>query len=187
MEIILASKSPRRKDILGEFGYSFSVSTADFGEQNFNKKPKKTAQENALGKAVTVFNNLSNANALVIGADTIVCYKGEILGKPKDKAQAKETLKKLSGKTHLVITAYALISEGVKMVGFDKSKVKFNVLSDSLIDEYVESNSPLDKAGAYGIQDPFPIVKSFKGSLYNVIGLPIEKIKPLIDKIIKKN
>lgn len=186
MKIVLASKSPRRKDILNKFGVDFEVQTVEFDELNFNNKPKMTAIANALGKAVAVFEKISDTDSVVLGADTVVCFKGEILGKPKDNDEAFATLKKLSGKTHTVITAYALVGNNVKIIGADKSKVKFNKLSCALIKEYVESGCPLDKAGSYGIQDPFPIVKSFKGSLYNVIGLPIEKIKPIIESLISK-
>ena len=185
MKLILASKSPRRKDILSEFGYKFNIVTADFDEVCFLNNPEKTAQENALGKAKATFNAINDKEIIVIGSDTVVAIDGKILGKPKDKADAFNMLKSLSGKTHQVISGYALIGENFEKVGFDKSLVTFNNLSDRLINEYVESGSPLDKAGAYGIQDDFPIVKSYQGSLYNVIGLPIEKISPVLNSILK--
>ena len=138
-----------------------------------------------MGKAQSVFNALSEEekkSAVVLGADTVVVLKGEILGKPKNPESAAAMLKKLSGKTHLVLTGYAVITaKGVKK-GIVKSKVKFNDLSEKLITDYVATGSPLDKAGAYGIQDGFPLVKRYKGSLNNVIGLPIERLKPILIK-----
>lgn len=185
MKLILASNSPRRKDILKEFGYDFKVLASSFSEQDFAKHPVQTAKDNALGKATEIFNLLADPDALVLGADTVVYLDGEILGKPKDSAHAKLMLKQLSNKTHTVVTGYALIGKDIKIVDSDQSLVAFNLLSSALIEEYVNSGLPLDKAGAYGIQDDYPLVKEFKGSMYNVIGLPIEKIKPLLDEYLK--
>ena len=185
MKLILASKSPRRKDILSEFGFKFDVLTADFNEVCFNGNPERTAIENALGKAKAVVDSLNDKTVTVLGSDTVVCFNGEILGKPKDENDAKNMLEKLSNKTHEVISGYAVLSGENILIGSDKSLVTFNNLSKKLIDDYVKSGSPLDKAGAYGIQDDFPIVKSYKGSLYNVIGLPIEKISPELNNLLK--
>ncbi|MBQ3046699.1 MAG: septum formation protein Maf [Clostridia bacterium] len=185
MKLILASKSPRRKEILSKFGFHFKVKVADFSELDFLGDPEKTAKENAFGKAKATFNACLDKDVIVIGSDTVVAIDGKILGKPKNKADAFNMLKSLSGKTHQVISGYALIGKNFEKVGFDKSLVTFNNLSDKLINEYVESGSPLDKAGAYGIQDDFPIVKSYQGSLYNVIGLPIEKISPVLNSVLK--
>ena len=180
MKLILASKSPRRKEILEKFGFTFDVVTANFNEVCYLNDPERTAKENALGKAKAVYDKLSDKTITVLGSDTIVCLDGEILGKPKDGKEAEIMLKKLSGKTHSVITGYAVINAERATVGAEESLVTFNNLDDKIIAQYVKSGSPLDKAGAYGIQDDFPIVKSYQGSLYNVIGLPIEKIIPLL-------
>lgn len=185
MKLILASKSPRRKDILLEFGYTFDIVTADFNEVCLLNNPEKTAMDNAFGKANAVYKKLSDKSMAVIGSDTIVCYGGEILGKPTDEKDAMAMLEKLSGKTHQVISGYAVVSSEQTIVGTDKSLVTFNKLSPELIKDYIKSGSPLDKAGAYGIQDDFPIVKNHSGSLYNIIGLPIEKLKPILDNILK--
>jgi septum formation protein len=186
MKLVLASASPRRKEILTEYGYEFSVITSNYEEKSNQKNPKKLAVTYAESKAQDVFNSLEEKeDKIVLGADTVVFYKGEILGKPKNEEDAFITLKKLSNKTHKVITGYALIGKGVNIKGYVVSKVKFNNLSDQLINEYIKTKSPLDKAGAYGIQDDFPLVKKYKGSLKNIIGLPIEKISKKIDKIIK--
>ena len=185
MKLILASNSPRRKDILKEFGYDFKVLASSFCEQDLAKHPVQTAKDNALGKATEVFNLLTDPDALVLGADTVVYLDGEILGKPKDSAHAKFMLNQLSGRTHAVVTGYALIGKDIKVVDYDESLVTFNLLSDALIQEYVNTGLPLDKAGAYGIQNDYPLVKSLQGSKFNVIGLPIEKLKPLLDKYLK--
>ena len=185
MKLILASNSPRRKDILKQFNYNFDICVSSFAEHDAPKHPVQTAKDNAFGKAKDVFNNLDDKSALVLGADTVVYIDGVLLGKPTSPQHAKKMLKNLSGKTHSVVTGFALVGNGIEIVDFEQSYVTFNELSDKLIDEYVDSGSPLDKAGAYGIQDDYPLVKEFKGSMYNVIGLPIEKIKPILDKYLK--
>lgn len=181
MKIILASNSPRRRELLSLFNIKFEVHSSDFLEDDLEEDPIKTAEKFALGKAESVFNNLTDKNGvLVLGADTVVFLDGEILGKPKDENEAKNMLKKLSGKTHTVVTGYALITEREKIVGNDKTQVTFNELKDELIDEYINSNLYKGKAGSYGIQDGFPLVKTYVGSLNNVIGLPTEKVLPYL-------
>ncbi len=178
MELILASNSPRRKDILNEQGFEFSIKVSDYRENEGIKEPIKMTTDNALGKAKAVFNTLENkTEKVVLGADTVVYFKGKILGKPKNEQQAYEMLKSLSGNVHTVITGYALIKQGKELSDYDKTEVLFNELSDEFIWEYIKTGSPMDKAGAYGIQDEFKLVKNISGSLNNVIGLPIEKIK----------
>lgn len=181
MELILASASPRRKEILKREGFVFTVISSDFDESEKCETPRKTVESFALGKAKSVFDRLPDKkNKIVLGADTVVVYDGKIIGKPENSARAKKTLETLSGKTHEVYTGYCLISEKETIIGSDLSEVTFNKLSADLIQKYIDSGKPLDKAGSYGIQDGYPIVKSYKGSLDNVIGLPIEKIKPLL-------
>lgn len=186
MKIILASNSPRRKEILKEFGYKFSVVKSEYEERANSFSGVETVLTFAKGKAQDVFSRIDTEDSLVIGADTVVCFNGKILGKPQNKAEAKATLKALSGKTHTVYTGFAVISDKSKAFGYDSSEVTFNTLSEELIENYVATGKPFDKAGSYGIQDGFPLVKSVKGSVYNVIGLPIEKLKPVIDVIISK-
>ncbi len=183
MQLILASNSPRRKDILTRLGYDFTVIPSTFEENNINIKTKKLPEVLATNKAKSVFESLENkTDCVVLGADTIVYFNGEILGKPKTKEKAKIMLKKLSGKTHLVITGYALITENKIISGSVKSKVTFNNLTDEFIEDYITKTNPLDKAGSYGIQDGFNIVKSYKGSFDNIVGLPSEKIVSLLNK-----
>ena len=185
MKLILASGSPRRKNFLTEYGYEFTVVPSSFDEAGKKETPKQTVEFYAYSKAQDVFDKLNDSSVVVLGADTIVCLDGKILGKPKDENHAVEMLKTLSGKTHHVITAYAIISRNKKIVDSVTTLVTFNDLCDELIENYVKTGSPLDKAGSYGIQDGFDLVKEYNGSLNNVIGLPIEIIKPILDKILK--
>ena len=187
MNLILASKSPRRKDILIEHGYKFKVKEADFIETDLTLLPIQTAVNNALGKATAVFNAVNDKSAVVLGADTVVFYNGEILGKPTSPIHAVKMLKTLSNATHTVVTGFAIVTDKHSQTGFSETQVTFNELSEKLILDYVASGSPLDKAGAYGIQDDYPLVKEFVGSLNNVIGLPIEQIKPILDGVLRLN
>ena len=185
MKLILASNSPRRREILLNGGFSFEVISSDYEENSFSNDPVLTAQTFAYGKAKAVFDNLkSKDDYLVLGADTVV-YNGSILGKGKDEQDAKNMLKTLSNKTHTVITGYALVCENKQIVSSVKTQVTFNDLTDELIDEYVSSGLYKGKAGCYGIQDPFPLVARYDGSLSNVIGLPEEEIFPLLKNLLK--
>lgn len=184
-QLILASNSPRRREILKDAGFDFEVIVSDFEEKDVALSPIETAINNALGKAQVTFDNLGNKNAVVLGADTVVFYNNTLLGKPKDSEDAVKMLKTLSGNTHTVVTGYAIITQNGTLSGFSESKVTFNKLKKEQIDKYVKSGKPLDKAGAYGIQDGYNLVKNFEGSLNNVIGLPIEQIAPILKEKLK--
>ncbi len=185
MELILASKSPRRKEILEKQGFTFTIIESNFNEVTTLKNPIEICKYFALSKAKEVYKRINNKNALVIGADTIVYLDDEVLGKPKNKKEATKMLKKLSNKTHYVYTGFAIVGKEITINDYDETMVTFNNLSPKLIKEYVETGSPLDKAGAYGIQDDYYLVKTIKGTLNNVIGLPVEKIKKYLYKIEK--
>ena len=185
MKLILASNSPRRKEILEKGGFAFEIINSDYEEKVSSSNPVFTAETFALGKAKSVFDKLPNKEDLVVlGADTVV-YNGLILGKGKSDNDAKAMLKTLSNKTHQVITGYAIVYNGGEIVSHVKTDVTFNDLSDQLIDEYVGSGLYKGKAGCYGIQDGYPLVKSYDGSLSNVIGLPEEAVFPLLKKFCK--
>ncbi len=187
MEIILASNSPRRKELLEKAGVKFSVVASDYEEKEFSSNPVETAMAFARGKAEDVFNSLeSKENVLVLGADTVVFMNGKILGKPNGESEARAMLRSLSGKMHSVVTGYYLASKKECIGGFMETLVQFNQLTDEVIDEYIESGLYKGKAGSYGIQDDFPLVEKYEGSLTNVIGLPMERIIPLINKIINE-
>ena len=179
--LILASNSPRRKDLLEKAGFSFEIISSNYEEKVFSSNPIEIAKTFAEGKASDVFNGLiDKEDVVVLGADTVVCLEGQILGKASSSENAKEILRKLSNKEHIVVTGCCLISSDKKEIFYVVSKVKFNNLNDEIIDNYINSGLYKGKAGAYGIQDGFGLVESFNGSLNNIIGLPIEELKPTI-------
>lgn len=181
MKFILASASPRRRELLKQILPEFEVVPAESDEKvNLSLFPEQMACALAEHKCDEVFEK--NPGATVIGCDTIVVFGQEILGKPKNREDAYDTLKRLSGKTHFVITAVCVRNKYNKVVEFDKTEVKFNVLSDDFIKIYVDSGSPLDKAGSYGIQDG-GLVKEYFGNYTNVVGLPVQLTKKLLEKV----
>ncbi len=181
MEYVLASASPRRKELLSQIVQRFEVIPATAEEKvNISLFPEQMACALAESKCDEVFEK--NKNKTVIGCDTVVVYGDKVLGKPKDRADAANTLKMLSGKTHFVITGVCVRNAFKKVVDFDKTEVKFNILSDEFIRQYVDSGSPLDKAGSYGIQDG-GVVKEYFGSYTNVVGLPVTLTKKLLDEV----
>ncbi len=185
MKLILASNSPRRKELLAMSKIDFIAVTSDFAEKQTISNPIVTAESFAVGKAENVFSALQDKEcSVVLGADTVVFLDGEILGKPKNEVEARQMLKKLSGKTHTVVTGYCIISKSNKIIGHDATKVTFNILSDEIINDYIASGLYKGKAGSYGIQDGFPLVEKYDGSLNNVIGLPTEKIIPVLKKLL---
>ena len=177
MKLILASNSPRRKDLLEKAGFKFSVLAGDFEEKEFTADPVLTAERFAYGKAKSVFEKLKDdTDVIVLGSDTVVYHDGKILGKPQDEKQAMQMLTELSGKTHTVISGYCLLAKEIEIVGHDTTLVTFNELFNEVKEDYIASGLYKGKAGSYGIQDGFNLVKEYSGSLNNVIGLPTEKI-----------
>lgn len=178
MEIILASKSPRRREILENTKVRFSIEESQIDEViKLNELPKETVMRLAYEKALDVANR--NRNSLVIGADTIVVINDTILGKPKDDIEAFNMLKLLSGKTHYVITGFALINLSLdkKIIDCQVSQVTFKELSEQCIKDYLQTKESLDKAGAYGIQGYGGLlVENIQGDYFNIVGLPISKI-----------
>ena len=182
MKLILASNSPRRKEILKNNGFEFEVIPSNVDETPLiNSSPEGYVKHLAELKATDVYLKHKN---VVIGADTIVVFNDKILGKPKDALDAFNTLKNLSNNTHVVLTGYCIISPNKKVIGVDKTYVTFNNLSDELINSYVDKKLCFDKAGSYGIQDGFPLVHSIKGDYDNVVGLPIKKIKRILKDLL---
>ena len=173
--VILASQSPRRKELLKKIIPDFKIVPADVDE-HLNVAIRDLPKEAALLKARTIKKEYPNDD--VLGCDTVVIINDELLGKPKDEIDAYRMLKELSGKKHEVISGYAFLTKDKEITGSSTTIVEFNELSDELIWRYIKSGSPMDKAGAYGIQDKqFNLVKQIHGSLDNVIGLPTEDIK----------
>lgn len=182
MDLILASSSPRRSELLSKMNRKFKIVPSDCCEYSFAASPRDVALELACRKAMNVF--LKNGAAAVIGCDTVVDLDGEVLGKPKDAQEAVSTLKRLSGRSHEVHTGVCIAYEKGILLFSDTSKVKFKVLDCEQIDKYVSTGSPMDKAGAYGIQDS-GFVSEIIGSYTNVMGFPVEKIERALKNIIK--
>ena len=181
MEYILASASPRRKELLALVLPSFEVIPATSEEKvNISLFPEQMVCSVAEHKCGEVFK--THRDKTVIGCDTVVIFEGDILGKPKDREDAFKTLKRLSGKTHYVITAVCVRNKYKKLIEYDRTEVRFNDLSDEFIKIYVDSGSPLDKAGSYGIQDG-GLVKEYYGSYTNVVGLPITLVKKMLEEV----
>lgn len=189
MDIILASKSPRRREILENTKVRFSVKESQIDEViKADESPKETVMRLAYEKALDVANN--NKESLVIGADTIVVINDQILGKPKNEEEAYNMIKLLSGKTHYVITGFALINLNLnkKVIDCEVSQVTFKELSEECIKDYLNTKESLDKAGAYGIQGYGGLlVKNIQGDYFNIVGLPISKISDCLNDHFKIN
>lgn len=175
-KIILASGSPRRKELLTMIGIDFDVIVADIEEKiDYSNDLVKEIEKLSFQKANAVFTN--HQDKIVIGSDTIVKLNSTVFGKPKTKQEAKEMLKTLSNKTHQVVTAVTILSKDKKETFSSITDVTFYELDDKQIDEYVESVEPLDKAGAYAIQGKgCEFVKKINGDYYTVVGLPIAEV-----------
>jgi len=174
--IILASKSPRRQELLNLMGLDFTVELKEVDETYPNDlSPSQIAVYIAEQKA-NAFGSVPNK--IVITADTIVALDGEILGKPKDRAQAKEMLKALAGSKHEVYSGVAIVTDHKMHSFYDVTEVECRAASEEEIEFYIDNFQPFDKAGSYGIQDYWgvAVVKSINGSYTNVMGLPTEKL-----------
>ena len=179
-KIILASNSPRRKELLEMMKIDFVVEPSNYEEDmTINLPTNELAQVLSLGKATDVYNKHVGEKAIIIGADTFVSIDGELLGKPKNESDAFHMLKKLSDKTHLVITGLCVIDcETGKQFQFsDTTEVRFKKLTDNEINNYIDTKEPLDKAGSYAIQgQAAPFIESINGDFYIVVGLPLRKL-----------
>jgi len=184
-KFILASASPRRRELLSKAGFSFEIQTSD-AEENENPRgnPREMVLENALAKARAVAEK--NPDALVLGADTTVALGGCVLNKPADLCEARKMLRALGGNAHTVFTGVALVCAGT---GFCETRVvtcrvKFKPLSDEMISRYFEICNPLDKAGAYGIQGGAALfVSGISGDYYNIMGLPVCRLGEILRQI----
>jgi septum formation protein len=177
-QIYLASKSPRRRKLLKQIAINFKSFSVDLDEDIIDgEHPVRTVKRLALHKSEAAIKKIKSG--IVITADTIVVLNNEIIGKPKNKKDAFDILSGLSGKTHAVYTGFVIcnICSGRKIVDYEKTKVTFRKLLPEEIRNYIETGSPMDKAGAYGIQDDFGavFVEKINGCYYNVVGLPLAK------------
>lgn len=183
-QIILASTSPRRRELLKQLNLDFQTVSPSFDEAKFTISSNPLSIEKlSLNKAKSVKTSVS---ALVIGADTVVISGDKIMGKPKSPDEAYLMLKTLSGNTHHVITGVAVVDTetGKECTSHGITYVTFNELSDEDIWNYIDTKKPFDKAGAYGIQElPENFVKSLDGDFDNVMGLPLKVVKNILDSL----
>ena len=184
VRIVLASGSPRRREIMEKYNIDLIVEKSNVDENiNRGETPEQVSMTLSLIKALDVSNRFPKD--IVIGADTIVVVDGKILGKPKGKEDAYDMLNILSGRIHEVITGVALIKAdmNIKIIDYEKTRVKFRKLTDDMIYRYIGTNEPFDKAGAYAIQGVGQIlVENIDGCFFNVVGLPLTKIDKLLSK-----
>ena len=199
-QIILASQSPRRKELLEQIGLEFEICPAK-GEEIITKTiPEEVVMELSKQKAEEVAAMVSSygenhkkittpSDILVIGADTVVAYEGEILGKPVDEADAKRMLTMLAGNTHSVFTGVTLVlidktGRAGEMVFYEKTDVKMHPMTEEEIDRYISTSEPMDKAGSYAIQGKCAIhIDQIEGDYSNVVGLPIQRIYQELKKV----
>ena len=186
LKIILASSSPRRKELFEKLGIRFSIipSLADEIPRE-GEPPQEFAVRASTEKALAVARNL-NSGCVVIGADTIVVIDGEILGKPGDEEEARFTLKKISGREHRVITGFSIVKPKMEVLHreFVESRVKIKILAPWEIEGYINTKEPMDKAGAYGVQGIGAfMVQEIHGSYTNIVGLPLAQLVGALTKL----
>jgi len=187
-KIVLASGSPRRREILENLGIDFEILVSDADESKIDKKsvsPPIYVQELALLKAVSAAEKLKDKNALIISADTVVCLEGQILGKPKDDEDAEAMLLMLSGKCHSVFSGICVMdAKTLKSVcAKEETKVLFKELTPETIKNYVKTGEPRDKAGAYAVQGLGALfTEKVEGDFFNVIGLPVKRLFDILEK-----
>ena len=173
--VVLASASPRRLELLSEVVSDLTVAPSDIDESDVKAtSPRALVKELSKRKALAVLPQDGNSEKVVIGADTVV-YRNKLYGKPHDRADAIRILNELNGKRHYVFTGVTVISKGIVRTFAVRSSVRFKSLSQEEIERYVDEYRPYDKAGAYAVQEGV-VVKSYRGSLTNIIGLPLEKL-----------
>ena len=189
VKIILASNSPRRKKILTDLGIDFEIIPSNYEEKlETNVFSYDLIEDLATQKACDVVRRVGN-NEIVLGADTVVVLHNKILGKPKNKDDAYDMLKSLSGQTHMVVTSLCGINTKTNRAALlsTTSYVRFKELSDEIIRDYIDNYNPLDKAGSYGIQElPDEILDKYEGSFDNIVGLAPEAVLAILEKLCYK-
>lgn len=177
-KLILASKSPRRRELLQTAGIPFEVMEADIPETE-EGDPVQVVQENALGKARKI--QKSFPDRFILGADTVVCLSGQVFGKPSSAEDAERMLSALSGRWHEVYTGVALLTPRGDLIACDRTRVHFVQIRPEEMQAYIHSGEPFDKAGAYAIQGKAGmLIDRIEGSFSNVIGLPLTLVRDLL-------
>ena len=184
MKIILASKSPRRKEILENLGLEFDILVADADERSDESDPCKRVAELASVKGRAVLDAVRDKkDVLLIASDTLVYAENEFLGKPKDRSDARRMINLLSGKAHSVVSGLYLCYNGKEVAVADETRVIFDEMSDSEVENYISSDEPYDKAGGYAVQGLASLyISGLEGDYFNVVGLPVN----LMYKTLKK-
>ncbi len=183
---ILASASPRRRELLEQVGAEFEIIPAVGEEVIASSEPKEAVMELSAQKAAEVAGKLQGENAVILGADTVVVYGGQILGKPRDAADAEQMLSMLCGNTHSVYTGVTIIrmqnGQTERCSFYEETKVTMYPMSREQIVSYIRTGEPMDKAGAYGIQGKGALfVEKINGDYNNVVGLPIAKVFQMLE------
>ncbi|MBI9010406.1 MAG: septum formation protein Maf [Tenericutes bacterium] len=184
--IILASNSPRRKELMKVLDVEFEINASDIEEEIDPKlEHDDLVMDLAFQKAYAIFKD--NKDAIVLGFDTLVVLDDYVLGKPKDEEEAKLFLKLLSGRTHRVLTGCTILTNGYSKSFYSDAFVTFMELSEEDIDEYIQTGEPMDKAGAYGIQAyGAKLVKSISGDYFTIVGFPVAMINVELKKVINR-
>lgn len=180
MSIILASASPRRRELLEMLGMEFKIIPAE-NELSFpSLAPADAVAATALGKVLEVSEKCQKSD-IIIAADTMVCVDGRLLGKPASRDDAYNMLKMLSGREHQVYTGVAVSHNGSSISDFEMTSVRFCTMSDNDIQSYIDTNEPMDKAGSYGIQGKGSVfIEGITGDYFNVMGLPLHKLHNML-------
>ncbi len=183
--LTLASGSPRRQEILTNLGLNFTVLPANIDESpQLSEEPQSYALRMAVQKAMAAANKVESG--LIIGADTIVVVDGQIMGKPRDVAEAAQQLRVLSGREHIVFSGLGIVDKttGRTVSTLEQTIVYFREMSDAEIQSYIRTGEPLDKAGSYGIQGKGAVfIRRIEGDYFNVVGLPIAKLYSLLAEL----
>ena len=182
--IILASKSPRRQNLIKELGFDFEIRTKEVDEVYPPELKKEQVAIYLSELKAAAFKDELEPNDLIITSDTIVCLEDRIIGKPKDREDAFHMLSDLSGKMHEVVTAVTLMSATKTVTFYDVTEVYFKVLSNYEMDTYIDEYKPFDKAGSYGIQEwiGYIGIEKINGSYHNVMGLPVKKLYEALEE-----
>lgn len=187
--MILASGSPRRKEIMEQAGYSFEIRVSEKEERYLSTEPDEVVKELALLKAEDIAEQTECKSLIVIGADTVVAHRGKILGKPKSDEDAFSMIQEIQGEVHFVYTGVAILafdSNGTRTVINDavETKVFVDAMTEEEIRSYLATGEHRDKAGSYGIQGKFaPYIEKIEGDYYNVVGLPISYIRKALKNL----
>lgn len=187
IKIVLASQSPRRVEILNLLGLKFLQFPSDYPEDHVeNLSPSQLVRLHAKHKAQGVAKKMGK-DCLVIGSDTIVYQHKQVLNKPQNLAQAYEFLQNLSNTYHTVYSGVAICYKGKTLLGYEKTKVYFDELSNDQISQYIDTGEPIDKAGAYGIQGyGSQFIKKIEGCYFNVMGFPVNKFRNMLTSLLGK-